>query len=161
MAKNTVKRKATKLPKQEPVEQAVTLPFNGSVVKNNGISFSFSCFDRETDLFNLGGNKGDGTVGGKWFIRLLDRLKEVSGKTIAELKNKPFCLHPVKWEYANATCPATLEQADYWQFRVDKSNGRVIGILIDSVFYVVWLDPYHNLTDSEHYGGVKRFPAPT
>ena len=25
--------------------------------------------------------------------------------------------------------------------------------MIDGVFYIVWLDPHHNLTDSEGYGG--------
>ena len=118
-------------------------------------------FDRKHELFNLGGKENDGTVGGKCFILLLDRLKDAGGKTIAELKNKPFELHPVNWETTNANCPAKLEQAEYWQFRIDKSHGRVIGILIDSIFYVVWLDPYHNLTDSEGYGGVNKFPAPT
>lgn len=161
MARNTGKRKATKLPAQKTLSREIVLPFNGSLVKQSGISFSFSCFDRKHELFNLGGKENDGTVGGKWFLRLLDRLKDASGKTVSELKNSLFDLHPVEWGNANANCPTKLEQTEYWQFRVDKSHGRVIGILIDSIFYVVWLDPYHNLTDSEGYGGVNKFPAPS
>ena len=162
MAKHTDKRKAIKtLPiKTGKLEDAIKLPFNGSIVSERGFSFSFSCFDRENALFNLGGKEKDGTVGGKWFLRLLDCLKDVSGKSIEELKHSTYDLHPVKWESANVKRPAAYEQAEYWQFRIDKSHGRVIGILIDSVFYIVWLDPHHNLTNSEGYGGIEKFSKP-
>lgn len=43
---------------------------------------------------------------------------------------------------------------------LDKSHGRVIGILIDAVFYIVWLDPHHNPTDSKGYGGANKFKRP-
>lgn len=162
MAKSTSKHKVTRfnLPKVEGLRSTVQLPFNGKSVEQCGFSFSFSCFDREHELFNLGGKEKDGTVGGKWFLRLLDCLKSVSGKTIEELRHSTHDLHPVNWENANTKCPTLSKQAEYWQFRIDKSHGRVIGILIDSVFYVVWLDPYHNLTDSEGYGGVTKFSKP-
>ena len=135
------------------------LPYNGEVVKDNGFSFSFACFDHSHELFNLGGGKEDKTVGGKWFIEFLDCLKSIGNKTISDLKKSMHELHPVKWEGANVKPPDT-EQRDYWQFRISKSKGRVIGILIDNVFYVVWLDPYHNFMDSEGYGGVQKFPPP-
>ena len=48
--------------------------------------------------------------------------------------------------------PDGEEQREYWQFRINKSRGRIIGFLIDRVFYIVWLDPHHNLTNSEGYG---------
>lgn len=94
MPRNTNKHKGTeiKLPRVTGAKSEIQLPFNGKLVEERGFSFSFSCFDREHELFNLG--------------------------------------------------------------------GRVIGILIDAVFYVVWLDPYHNLTNSEGYGGVKKYPKP-
>lgn len=146
MPKNTSKPKAIKikLPRAENPKGKISLPFNGKIVEEQGI------------IFSLGGKEKDGTVGGKWFLRLLDCLKEIGNKTIAELKRKPYELHPVDWKSANANCPTDSNQKEYWQFRLDKSHGRVIGILIDSVFYVVWFDPYHNLTDSEGYGGIKK-----
>ncbi len=162
MPKNTSKPKAIKfkLPEEETPKGKVILPFNGKIVESLEITFSFSSFDRTHELFNLGGKEKDGTVGGQWFLRLLDCLKSVGGKKLEELKKKPYCLHPVKWETANTKCPTNSKQAEYWQFRLDKSHGRIIGILVDAVFYVVWLDPYHNLTDSEGYGGIQKFPAP-
>ena len=55
-------------------------------------------------------------------------------------------LHPIDWDKTNTRPPMGYGQLEYWQFRLDKSNGRVIGVIIDSVFYVIWLDPYHNIT---------------
>ena len=162
MSKNTSKRRETKvkLPQAEFTKGKVILPFNGKIVEKREITFSFSTFDRTHELFNLGGKEKDGTVGGEWFLRLFDCLKIVSGKTIEEMKKKPYRLHPVDWNNTNTKCPTPSEQIEYWQFRIDKSHGRVIGILIDLVFYVVWFDPYHNLTNSEGYGGVQKFPYP-
>ena len=159
MPKNT---KNTKLIEGKLAEislsEKLPLPFGGVYVPETGFSFSFACFDREHKLFNLGGNAEDETVGGKWFLKLLDCLKSVSGKTFDELRRSKHDLHPVDWKKSNAKCPT--EQGEYWQFRIDKSSGRVIGLLIDSVFYVVWLDPHHNLTDSEGYGKQKKFRKP-
>ena len=52
------------------------------------------------------------------------------------------------------------EQLEYWQFRINKGSGRVIGVKIDNIFYVVWLDPYHNLIDSEGYGKAQYYYRP-
>lgn len=140
---------------QPPVRK--TLPYNGSAVKEKGFSFSFSCFDRTHKLFNLGDNNSDGVVSGKWFLDLVDCLKSVSNQTIPELRVSTHDLHPVDWSSANTDPPEGSEQQEYWQFRINKSRGRVIGFLIDDVFYIVWLDPHHNLTNSEGYGGIKWF----
>lgn len=161
MAKNTSKPKAIKinLPPPPEVQSTKILPIEDVISQMGTLCISFKLFDRTHKFFNLGGNEKDGTVGGKWFVHLLDCLKEIGSKTVQDLKKRPYLLHPVNWDNANAKCPF-YPQANWFQFRVNKSRGRVIGILIDEIFYVVWLDPYHNLTDSEGYGGVKTFSAP-
>ena len=150
-------KKKTNLPSVEiqfEVRHRV-LPFNGAAVTNKKFSFSFACFDRTHELFNLGGDGEDGIVKGKWFVVLLDCLKSVSNKTIMELRqSKTHNLHPINWNSTNTTAPKNSEQLEYWQFRISKSKGRVIGFIIDSVFCVVWLYVCHNLTDSEGYGTV-------
>lgn len=129
------------------------LPYQGTVVSDGGFSFSFAAFDRSHKLFNLGDDtERSGVVCGKWFIDLLDCLKNISKMTVSAMKTSMHDLHPVDWEKANATIPNDSKQCDYWQFRINKSKGRIIGVLTDSVFYVVWLDPHHNLSDSEGYG---------
>ena len=158
------KRSRGKLPKPDNTKIGTarrSLPFNGHVVEEKRLLFSFTAFDRHNELFNLGGQSEDKTVGGKWFIELLDCLKSISDKTILELMNRStHDLHPIDWSKTNAKPPEGYDQLEYWQFRLNKSRGRVIGTIIDNVFYVMWLDPYHNLTDSEGYGGVQKYPEP-
>ena len=132
------------------------LPYHGNLVPNSGFSFSFASFDRTHKLFNLGDdNETSGVISGHWFVELMDCFKSVNGMTVPELKTSMHDLHPVDWSNANTAIPSDSSQCQYWQFRINKSKGRVIGVLTDGVFYVVWLDPHHNLTDSEGYGTVE------
>ena len=161
MEVNMSKRKTinnVNLPKVSIPEPSASqkLPYNGQVIADSGrFSFSFVCFDRTEKLFNLGSNEPDKTVSGKWFIDLMDCLKSISGMTVNEAVRSPIHdLHRIDWKKTNMKQPPKgYEQQEYYQFRINKSKGRVIGILIDSVFYVVWLDPHHNLTNSVGYGG--------
>ncbi len=161
MEVNMSKRKTinnVNLPKVSIPEPSASqkLPYNGQVIADSGrFSFSFVCFDRTEKLFNLGSNEPDKTVSGKWFIDLMDCLKSISGMTVNEAVCSMHDLHRIDdWKKTNMKQPLKgYEQQEYYQFRINKSKGRVIGILIDSVFYVVWLDPHHNLTNSVGYGG--------
>ena len=41
---------------------------------------------------------------------------------------------------------AQLRQCEAWQFQLSANeHGRIHGLLLDDVFYVVWLDPKHSL----------------
>lgn len=169
MAKNTKRAKTTKsiifpnvVDTSNLKGQLKPLPYDSSNLNEERLRFSFQRFDRNHDHFNLGDNsQSDKTVSSGWFLDMLDCLKEVSQKTFQELKQgKRFQLHPVKWEQANIPIPEDAKQAEYWQFRINKGRGRVIGIYDTKVFYIVWFDPHHNLTTSEHYGGVSWHPKP-
>ena len=162
MPKNIGKHKENKFRLPKPVKQnefPETLPFDEEVVTQNKILFSFSFLDRKHKLFNLGGNSEDKTAGGKWFSDLLDCLQSISGKTIQEFVKRPYCLHPINWKTANVNCPFS-PQAEWYQFRINKTRGRVIGFLIGTIFYVVWLDVHHNLTNIEGYGEINRYSQP-
>ena len=164
MAKSTVNLKMTKninLPSAPSVPKgARTLPHNKQVVCDESFTFSFSRFDREHELFNLGSGKGREPIEAAWFLDLFDCLKSVSSRTIPQLISSMHQLHPIDWKKTNTKPPDDNEQQEYWQFRINKSKGRVIGILTKGIFYVVWLDPHHNLTDSDGYGTAKYCPRP-
>ena len=165
MPDNTHSRKMTKKislpPVQTPtIDMKRTLPFNGKAVSEKSFSFSFACFDRSHELFNLGDTSATGTVSANWFLDLLDCLKSVSNMNTSEMRTSLHDLHPVDWNKTNTSAPSGGEQCEYWQFRINKSKGRVIGFLIEGVFYIVWLDPHHNLTNSEGYGKQKKQPPP-
>jgi len=142
-----------------------SLPYNGRVVRQNNLVFSFTSFDRNHQLFNLGNDLAKSMpMKSEWFLSLLDTLKEASSKPISELKQAPFYLHPIKWEHTNAQKPNFDCQLEYWQFRLSKAKGRIIGFKIPietySIFYILWLDAHHNLTDSEGYGKAQYFAKP-
>lgn len=166
MGKNTKKHKTINkiqlptLDNKQIKKPKKTLPFNGYAVTEKTFSFSFACFDRTHELFNLGGKEKDKTVGGQWFIELIDCLKNVSNMNIEELKRSMYDLHPIDWQKTNTNSPENEEQYEYWQFRINKSKGRVIGFIIEGVFYIVWLDPYHNLINSEGYGKERYYKMP-
>lgn len=102
------------------------------------ITFSFKYFGQQR-YFGIG--EQDAT----WFVSLLDRMKELSGKTRKILDNpterEAYRLHPIKWEAKN--CPIKIEDIDsvpqniinnveddfFWQFQLSKSTGRVLSLI--------------------------------
>lgn len=133
-----------------------------SVNFDRKVKFTFKYLDRKHELFNLGNCETNPQVVEKeWFLDLLDCLKRASEMDIDEfLKDSLFDAHPVDWNNSNTKKPDIVEQADFWQFRISKSKGRIIGILLDEIFHIVWLDRHHNLTNSEGYGKEKYYYIP-
>mgnify|MGYP003289023157 CR=1 FL=1 len=125
------------------------------------ITFSFKYFGQQR-FFEIG--EQDAT----WFVSLLDKMKELSGKTRKILENpterKAYRFHPINWNAKK--CPIKIEDIDslpqniienaeeiiFWQFQLSKSTGRVVGFFYDNIFYIVLLDPKHNIQPSKDYG---------
>ena len=158
--------KKNKLPKvQEVRREAVKLPFNSSVLRRDNFVFSFAYLDRTHKLFNLGADRAQPkNMPEGWYLSLLDALKVICAKNINDLKDRPFEYHSVRWEHTNATKPENFQQHEFHQMRVSKSKGRIIGFSLPmqdvTVFFIVWLDPHHNLTDSEGYGKAVKYAQP-
>lgn len=127
------------------------------------ITFSFKYFGQQ-DFFGIG--EQDAT----WFANLFDRIKDLSGKTKAIIENPTerdaYRLHPIDWDARN--CPITIadlssvpqnikdnaENDFFWQFQLSKGTGRVVGFFNEdsTIFYIVLLDPKHNIQPSKDYG---------
>lgn len=156
----------------KPLEQQnqVDKKYSRSLVqtKDNGnklITFSFRYFSQQ-DYFGIG------DVPSSWIAALFDRLKEFNGKTNKIIDNitdrKKYRFHPIDWKGENV--PITLNDIEsipqllkdnaeddfLWQFQLSKANGRVIGFFNESfdIFYIVLLDPKHNLQPSKNFGYV-------
>lgn len=85
---------------------------------------------------------------------LFDRLRNVSNMTVSEFrsnKHKALRAHMHDWPKTSEAqgyshLNAQLRGCEPWQFCLTANEcGRVHGILIDEVFYVVWLDHNHAL----------------
>lgn len=121
--------------------------------------FSFRFFDRSHDAFNLGNTDRP------WFLTLLDALKDVSALTrhrlAVELKNH-YRFHPHNWEKTRFKYDLNdelLAQVECVQFFLTKGDGRVHGFLVGNRFYVVWLDPDHNLYPEEKHVNYSLYPC--
>lgn len=127
------------------------------------ITFSFKYFGQQA-FFGIG--EQDAT----WFANLFDRIKDLSGKTKAIIENpterEAYRLHPIDWDAIN--CPIKIadllsvpqniknnaENDFFWQFQLSKGTGRVVGFFNEdsTIFYIVLLDPKHNIQPSKYYG---------
>jgi hypothetical protein len=90
----------------------------------------------------------------EYLSRLLERLRDVSNYTVSRFRSeKHHGLRAHLHDWASTSEPngyqhltEQLKQCEPWQFCLTANeHGRVHGILIDEVFYVVWLDHSHAL----------------
>lgn len=110
------------------------------------LTFSFRFFEGKHETFCCD------TIKSEWFIRFLDSLQEISRLIWAEVHSRRnhFRVHKHDWsrlKHRFALPNAIFEQIeeDCYQWSLSKGKGRVHGFLISDVFYVVWLDPNHQL----------------
>ncbi len=90
----------------------------------------------------------------KYFCILLDRLKNISyfsKKELATNNSRGLRCHKINFsdikvsERSFGILGEDVDE-DAWQFELTANeHGRVHGYFIDSIFYVVWLDPDHEL----------------
>lgn len=87
-----------------------------------------------------------------YFLKLIDRLKNLCDMTRKDLMlshNKTLRCHSINFvETTENSFGNWSEDLDIepWQFSLSRDeHGRVHGYFIDNVFYIVWLDPEHEL----------------
>lgn len=87
-----------------------------------------------------------------YFLKLIERLKNVSGMTRGDMKRnaKSLRYHPIDFlrdDLSRKTLGYGEElDEEAYQFSISSNeHGRVHGYFIDNKFYVVWLDPNHIL----------------
>lgn len=123
---------------------------------------SFELLDREHDYFNLGEIDN---ICNSWYLELLDMLKEFNSMPfnafLLKHASQKHETHLIDFEKSNFKFFKEHDINQYkeisFQIRINKGKGRVHGILIENVFYIVWLDPHHNMSDSKNrYGGKKK-----
>lgn len=131
-------------------------------VGRSNLSFSFQYF-QQIEFFQLGEQDNN------WYLGLLERLKDLSGKDsnlMADVTAKQkYRLHPINWsqtripikkddlywvpeEYRNS------EDIEFQQFEITQSSGRVVGFFNETneIFFIVLLDPKHNIQPTKDTG---------
>lgn len=111
------------------------------------ITFSFTLFDG-VDAEVCAEQFPDG-----YTRKLIERMQAVSQMTSAEFRSAGTSLRAHTHHWPKTSRPAGFERLndqlrDYpgWQFCLSANeHGRVHGIMIGDVFYVIWLDLNHRL----------------
>lgn len=113
-----------------------------------GISFSFRYYQDDKDKFSISGRDA------RYLASLLRRLRDLSQLKAQEIINnqsKSLRCHGIVWQ--DTTEPngfgilneEVLVNTPY-QFQISANEyGRVHGFFSENIFYIVWLDPDHNL----------------
>lgn len=151
-----------KIPKQEKKSACRIEPNNvRKDTENQKVLFSFESLERN-EYFNL-----DGTCV-RWSSDLFDTMQKASKITMKDIhagiysgKTSPFRIH--RHENAKPPCsiPPNISLDDLWQIRISLSKGGIHGLFIDNVFYVLWLDPQHNLYPDKNHGGLVKIEPPS
>ncbi len=113
-----------------------------------GISFSFRYYQDDKDKFSIRGKDA------KYLASLLGRLRDLSKLTALELINnqsKSLRCHVINWQDTTENNGFGIPNEEQlvntpYQFQISANEyGRVHGFFNENIFYVVWLDPEHNL----------------
>lgn len=113
------------------------------------ISFSFKYLDTQNQKFCI--KKKDG----KYFNKVVERLQGLSSYTPLALRNSgssSLRTHPIDFSKTSEKNGFTIKNPELhqndnaYQFEISANeHGRIHGLFIDTVFYVVWFDPEHKL----------------
>lgn len=127
------------------------------------ITFSFRFFKQQEPYFGLSGKQN------RWFVSLLDRFQDISGKDVDFLQNPKdadgYRFHKINWKQKGIKIKRAdfswvdkqyLDNADeyeFLQFEISTGEGRVVGFFDETgnCFNVVTLDPLHNLQPSKKH----------
>lgn len=126
-------------------------------------SFSFRHF-KQIDYFGLG------EISSKWFVSLLERLRDLSKEDIDTFfkdhrTKEANRFHKINWDAQNIPIKRSDidwidkniidndEDYPFFQFQISSGLGRVIGFWNEDYRYfnIVLLDPKHNLQPSKNY----------
>lgn len=144
-----------KIPKQTQVETKTLIPKPEIPIKQ-GISFSFEILET-TEYFNL-----DSTCA-NWSSELFEMMRNVCKIDKQQLLLGTYGTYRVH-SHGNAKPPNPFPQninaKDCYQIRISKSKGGIHGVFYENVFYVIWLDPLHNMYPDDRHGGLKKIKPP-
>ena len=149
--------KNNRIPKQHKplIQEHVIIPKR--IPSDDKITFSFSALEK-TKYFNL-----DSTCS-NWSSELFDMLKNISNYSKTDLISGRFRTYRVH-NHEGASPPEPLPNnvalKDCYQIRISKSKGGIHGVFSENVFYIIWLDPLHNMYPDEKYGGLRIITPPT
>lgn len=143
-------RKSRVKPTEVEYKSNLIEPTRVDSIRQN-VSFNLKCLTSKGNKFRYQEKDKN------YFNKLLERLRDLSRMTKKELTvensgKRSLRCHVIDFGDKRTTenCFGLPRESDLyddaWQFEVSQNtNGRVHGYFIENVFYIVWLDPKHDL----------------
>jgi hypothetical protein len=153
------------MPNDKPIvgyAAQVKKPIVGSFSFSDKWAFSFEYF-RQIEYFGLG------ETNSKWFVSLMDKLRDLSHVNPQEFERNKMLktanrYHKINWQSKNIPYQRidfnwiskdimnNDEEFPFFQFQISKALGRIIGFWdLNRTFQVVLLDSKHNMQPSKVY----------
>lgn len=162
--KNVKKDCGKFIPKQEKIDsdKKMTIPKPAKIenAEKRKVVFSFMPL-AYNEYFNLD------AICNNWFNDLLQMLKDVSNIELKRIqagefsgKNSTLRIHNHDEIELPCKLPYDIDLDDFWQMRISTSKGGIHGIFYENIFYVIWLDPHHNMYPDDKFGGLKKIKRP-
>lgn len=149
-----------RVPKPNVQKDKKVTPNNIIISGNDSIVFSFGDWTTN-EYFNL-----DSTCE-NWSSELFDCMRTVSNISKKDIeagkysgKNSKLRIHNHKNATPPCKLPPNIDLEEFYQIRISASKGGMHGVFVENVFYVIWLDPHHNMYPDERYGGLKVIQPP-
>lgn len=122
---------------------------NKTRIDDGYLKFSFKYLDLHTNpKFSLSHCEAG------YLPKLLERIRDVCGCPLSQLTgptDNALRCHPIDWKdttekHGFPNLNPQLRDAQPRQFMITKKmHGRVHGVLLNDVFFAIWLDPKHKL----------------
>lgn len=157
MIKTVPVNKPTKIKRDFPISDDYKRNLEQS--NNEKIQISFAMTDLSHDFFNLGGTCN------KWsqaFLESFHELCKISKKELLSGRYEDrFRPHKLEWNELDFEFNIShLEQYECRQISLSSSRGRIHGVFIGNVFYIVWVDPQHYLYHDSKFGPRRKIEPP-
>lgn len=144
-----------KLPKVKQ-EQYNVIPKKRRIEESK-LLFSFELLDFSVEYYNCNGMCDKGIK--NCFEKLRDYSRLAVDKIHAGQGTIRF--HQIRKEDVDEWPEYLMnnEQLEnsFYQIAFGKRNGRAHGIIIENIFYIIWLDPHHFLYHNKRFGTKKAF----
>lgn len=142
----------------KPSKNIPTTPIENN---NKKIVFSYEYLDLSNGKYILSAI-GDYKIYNQFISDYFCKIQEYSTKEKKEFSNRRWRdinhIHPIDWKDSqiHEECFTKLNvdlmeqiKDDCWQLGINSTTFRMHGFFIENIFYVVWLDPLHQLYPSK------------
>lgn len=147
-----------KIPKPKKKDSSIiSKPQFVSNIEENSVIFSFAPLEWNK-YFNLASSCSNWTFD---LFNMLKNISKISSEKLLRGEYKTYRIHNHERATPPVPLPDGVELKDCYQLRISTSKGGIHGVFVNNVFYIIWVDPLHNMYPDDRFGGLRVITPPT